>query len=315
MTAPRTFVDQRFYSSQFGRFMSADRFKQTPSANDSGSWNKYSYTRGDPVNRVDHLGTCDQTLFDLDSGDGSGGNGCDQTDNGINTSGDQATCTANNLVYDFNSNSCVEQQQGTSVNCSATPTAPGCSPPQPTCDDILTGDITSYLAGYANGVSPLSTSANIQSLVSVGLADNVDPRLVVALAVAETSAGQNMNWGAYNAWNNGHQSYSGWAAAIAGVTNNLNINYIGVGLTNTTTLYAKYEATKGKVHDRQLGVLNGALTKMGGVIPPLLTHAMRPTRDPRTNDDTTRFYPGCLSVIRVRHVQRVWDGICTQHLS
>jgi hypothetical protein len=43
------YSEQRFYTSQFGRFMSADRFMQTPKANDSGSWNKYSYTRGDPA--------------------------------------------------------------------------------------------------------------------------------------------------------------------------------------------------------------------------------------------------------------------------
>jgi RHS repeat-associated protein len=52
-------VDQRFYTSTFGRFMSADRCRQTAKANDSGSWNKYSYTRGDPVNRRDPSGTDD----------------------------------------------------------------------------------------------------------------------------------------------------------------------------------------------------------------------------------------------------------------
>lgn len=39
--------------------MSADRFRQAAKANDSGSWNKYSYTRNDPVNRADRRGTCD----------------------------------------------------------------------------------------------------------------------------------------------------------------------------------------------------------------------------------------------------------------
>jgi len=119
------YADQRFYTSQFGRFMSADRFKQAASANDSGSWNKYAYTRGDPVNRKDRNGTCDTDLTSLDFDSGSGGDtGCDDNSGG----GDNdvaATCAANNLVYDPNSNSCVEPQ-GTSVNCSATPNAPGC---------------------------------------------------------------------------------------------------------------------------------------------------------------------------------------------
>jgi hypothetical protein len=42
--------------------MSADRFKQAAKANDSGSWNKYSYTRGDPVNRADHRGLADWSI-------------------------------------------------------------------------------------------------------------------------------------------------------------------------------------------------------------------------------------------------------------
>jgi hypothetical protein len=32
--------------------MSEDRFRQAAKANDSGSWNKYSYTRGDPTNSL-----------------------------------------------------------------------------------------------------------------------------------------------------------------------------------------------------------------------------------------------------------------------
>jgi hypothetical protein len=60
--------------------MSADRFKQAAKANDSGSWNKYSYTRGDPVNRADPSGAndCDPNycITVTDSPDpGSGGDG------------------------------------------------------------------------------------------------------------------------------------------------------------------------------------------------------------------------------------------------
>jgi hypothetical protein len=71
-------LDQRFDTSQFGRFMSADRFKQAAKANDSGSWNKYSYANGDPVNRVDRRGTCDDEIDDSaqdSEGDGGGGGG------------------------------------------------------------------------------------------------------------------------------------------------------------------------------------------------------------------------------------------------
>jgi RHS repeat-associated protein len=49
-------LEQRFYTSQFGRFMSADRFQRSWSVFDSGSWNKYLYSSGDPVNRFDPAG-------------------------------------------------------------------------------------------------------------------------------------------------------------------------------------------------------------------------------------------------------------------
>ncbi len=57
-----------------GRFLTPDRM--TGSASDPGSWNKYGYTGGDPVNRVDHSGawwTCPEG--DIPCGD----NGSDGT--------------------------------------------------------------------------------------------------------------------------------------------------------------------------------------------------------------------------------------------
>jgi len=41
--------------------MSADRYKASAGTGDPGSWNRYAYTRNDPVNRYDPLGTCDQS--------------------------------------------------------------------------------------------------------------------------------------------------------------------------------------------------------------------------------------------------------------
>ena len=74
------YADQRFYTSQFGRFMSADRFNRAPKVNDSGSWNKYSYTSGDPVNRVDRQGTEDYCTdeYCCEDGDDCDGDPCDE---------------------------------------------------------------------------------------------------------------------------------------------------------------------------------------------------------------------------------------------
>ncbi len=64
----------RYQSPGTGRFLTPDRM--TGSASDPGSWNKYGYTGGDPVNRVDHSGawwTCPEG--DIPCGD----NGSDGT--------------------------------------------------------------------------------------------------------------------------------------------------------------------------------------------------------------------------------------------
>jgi RHS repeat-associated protein len=51
------YADQRYQSPGTGRFLTPDRMGGNPA--DPGSWNKYAYTRGDPVNRVDPGGMDD----------------------------------------------------------------------------------------------------------------------------------------------------------------------------------------------------------------------------------------------------------------
>jgi RHS repeat-associated protein len=53
------YADQRYHQPGMGRFMTPDPYSGSASANDPGSWNRYAYTRGDPVNRVDPGGTLD----------------------------------------------------------------------------------------------------------------------------------------------------------------------------------------------------------------------------------------------------------------
>jgi RHS repeat-associated protein len=55
------YADQRYYANNFGRFMSPDRYAVSTGPGDPSSWNRYSYTRGDPANRFDSGGTCDQS--------------------------------------------------------------------------------------------------------------------------------------------------------------------------------------------------------------------------------------------------------------
>ncbi len=53
------YADQRYHQPGMGRFMSPDRYQASAGPGDPGSWNRYAYTRGDPVNRMDPGGTCD----------------------------------------------------------------------------------------------------------------------------------------------------------------------------------------------------------------------------------------------------------------
>ncbi len=49
-------ADQRYYASTYGRFITVDPDPGSANATDSGSWNRYSYVRGDPVNYRDRTG-------------------------------------------------------------------------------------------------------------------------------------------------------------------------------------------------------------------------------------------------------------------
>jgi RHS repeat-associated protein len=49
----------RAYASTYGRFNTADPYKASAGPSDPGSWNRYSYTRGDPINLFDPSGLDD----------------------------------------------------------------------------------------------------------------------------------------------------------------------------------------------------------------------------------------------------------------
>jgi RHS repeat-associated protein len=67
------YADQRFYASSYGRFLTPDPAgRRAVRRKDPGSWNRYAYTRGDPVNRRDKRG--------LD--DSGGDDGCVELDDG-----------------------------------------------------------------------------------------------------------------------------------------------------------------------------------------------------------------------------------------
>ena len=49
-------LDQRYYAVGTGRFNTPDPYQASAGAGDPGSWNRYSYVQGDPVNFIDPQG-------------------------------------------------------------------------------------------------------------------------------------------------------------------------------------------------------------------------------------------------------------------
>ncbi len=72
------YANQRYYSSTYGAFTSADPLHETATTpadpSNPGSWNRFAYTAADPINLIDPLGTsnCAVDSFD-DSGDSDDG--------------------------------------------------------------------------------------------------------------------------------------------------------------------------------------------------------------------------------------------------
>jgi len=65
------YADQRYYASSYGKFNTADQYMASAGPSDPGSWNRYAYVGGDPVNFNDPRGreSC--------SVDAEGNVGCD----------------------------------------------------------------------------------------------------------------------------------------------------------------------------------------------------------------------------------------------
>jgi len=57
------YADQRFYASTYGRFNTPDPNASSAKAVAPGSWNRYAYVAGDPVNRNDRRGTDCSDVF------------------------------------------------------------------------------------------------------------------------------------------------------------------------------------------------------------------------------------------------------------
>jgi RHS repeat-associated protein len=57
------YANQRYYTSRYGRFMTTDPYMGSGSVADPQSWNRYSYTQGDPINKSDPSGLQEVPTF------------------------------------------------------------------------------------------------------------------------------------------------------------------------------------------------------------------------------------------------------------
>ena len=123
------YADQRYHNPGTGRFMTSDPYVASGGPADPGSWNRYAYTRGDPVNRIDRTGLDDCSAYKdayacpytLDSG-GGGGDTCT-----LDPVTFEELCPSGDSCYGddfFSSSACQTGGPGP---------GPGPAPAQPTC--------------------------------------------------------------------------------------------------------------------------------------------------------------------------------------
>ena len=55
------YVQNCYYNSSIGRFMTPDPYNRTSASSNPNSWNRYAFVRNNPVNRVDADGLNDQS--------------------------------------------------------------------------------------------------------------------------------------------------------------------------------------------------------------------------------------------------------------
>jgi RHS repeat-associated protein len=100
------YAQNRYYDSARGRFTSADPYQGSASQKNPSSWNRYSYTMGDPVNHNDPSGMNEFYDGGWDGGGGGGGfggfgyYGGGGSNSCIDAFGDPSICFGYSPIYD-----------------------------------------------------------------------------------------------------------------------------------------------------------------------------------------------------------------------
>ncbi len=176
------YADQRYYASTYGRFNTADPYQASGGPSDPGSWNRYSYVEGDPINHLDRQGLCTEDLngdwWDSDFGYELWLQYADQA-----LYSDQGSCANDGTFL-----AAVAAAGGATLNgmfyTAAPPSPPDTPVPQVNCGQQLANAIDAFLTVKNSPLEGLGSW-----FVAVGLQDNVDPRVLVGIAGNESAFG------------------------------------------------------------------------------------------------------------------------------
>ena len=163
------YADQRYHNPGTGRFLTPDPYQNSAGPGDPGSWNRYAYTRGDPVNRIDPSGQDD----------------CDP--------GDPLPC-AITIDYpgDVSFNDSIAAQIQNAIAAAATQIAAQLAELQQqlqqSCGLTLLGNLQTFL--QTNDAAALTWDPTLAlDLFTTGQSDNVDPRLMASILTLESGHG------------------------------------------------------------------------------------------------------------------------------
>lgn len=130
--------------------------------------------------------------------------------------------------------------------------------PRATRCGVSAASLNRYLSGKG---SPMAGSG--AGLFGAGQAYNLDPRLLVALAGAETGFGTNITNGRYNAWNWGHKSFASFSIGANVVASGL-VRLYGLPGANFATGYLAKYCTTGNTCPAGLNNMGSFMAEQGG---------------------------------------------------
>ena len=221
----------RVYNSFAGRFNTADPYKASAGPSDPGTWNRYSYTAGDPVNRRDPSGLLFQdpgsyaSYEDCISNAFYGSGDCP-----INDDDDGATWAL--ACQDLLPNpACYSRTYAVPPGAGN-----GGSSAPPTCSGVLLSEVQLFL--QQDDPKLLAWDPDLASqFVATGATDGVDPRLMASIATLESGHG-----GAFGGTNNPFGlgpklNFDAPLAAVRSLGRTL-MHLIGYGDNTVTKLYS-----------------------------------------------------------------------------